>query len=163
MLNFVLLAILQGNILIESGASLGTNFVNTGIHVAPSVSVHAFPFPIKNIGIFNTLEWRNHHFGFNPFKVGVKDKVFVIGSVFRFIKPKVQPSFRIGAMRFEEDIEVIFLDEAFANEKIRKNSLFLGTGVYLKIWKKLYLDPEISFAVSGRPPWRISARAGWFF
>ena len=163
MLNFVLFAILQGNIFAGGGAGFGTGFTNTSANFAPSVSIHAFPFPIKNIGIFNSLEWDNRYFNLDPFKIDVKDKTFVTGFTFRILKPKFQPSFRVGLMNFSEKIDVTFYDELFVSGNVRKNALFLGTGAYVKLWKKIYLDPEVSIAVSGRPPWRIAARVGWFF
>lgn len=163
MIALVLFVFFQGNILVEGGISTGTGFATTTIHSIPSVSIHSFPFSIKNIGIFNTLEWRNYRSNHDPFEVNIKDKTFVIGSTFRIIKPKIQPSFRIGLMHFIENTEITFYDKPFIDEETRKNALFFGTGAYVKVWKKIYLDSEISFAVSRRPPWRIAARAGWFF
>lgn len=163
MLNFVLFALLQGNIFVGSGMNLGTDFLNTSIRVAPSVSVHVFPFSIRNIGVFNTFEWRNYRFNLYPFEVGIKNKTFVVGSTFRILKPHIQPSFRIGLMHFRENSDVTFLDDVFIKTKAKKNTLFLGSGAYIKIWKRFYIDPEVSIAVSGRPPWKTAIKAGWIF
>lgn len=163
MLSMVLFFMLQKDVFVGGGISIGTNFTNTNVHIAPSISVHSFPFSVKNIGIFNTIEWQNYHLNNDPFRVNIKNKTFIVGSTVRMLKPKIQPSLRVGLAHFRENTEVTFYNNLFASGKAKKNTLFFGGGVYVGGWKKFYMDPEISFILSGRPPWRVAVRAGWIF